>query len=53
MQSSDRIDMSIQVTAGSSGEKPAWRRPVTTVLEIDEVTLSGGDGSHECDFSHS
>jgi hypothetical protein len=53
VHSNDRIDTLIQFAAGPVGEKPEWRRPVTTILEIDEVTLNGGDGSHECDFSHS
>ena len=33
--------------------KPAWQKPVTTVLEIDELVLNGGDGNAEGGFSHS
>jgi hypothetical protein len=53
MQSNNKLNLDVQVVARLTGEMPKWQRPVTTVLEIDEVTLNGGGGNSEAAFSHS
>lgn len=53
MQSNNKLNLDVQVVARLAGERPKWQRPVTTILEIDEVTLTGGDGNSEVVFSHS
>jgi hypothetical protein len=53
MQSNNKLNLDVQVVARLAANKPQWQRPVTTILEIDEVTLTGGDGNSEGAFSHS
>jgi hypothetical protein len=50
MQSNDQPDPDLQ--AGLA--RPEWQRPVTTLMDIEEATLShtGNDGD-SCDSKHS
>jgi hypothetical protein len=51
MQEKKMRDFETPPATTSVGEKPEWQRPVTSVLEIDEITMNTGDSTQETGFS--